>query len=105
MTKKTFTNRLSQQTGLSQEDSRTVIDLIENHNIFSSSEKEEITKDITSKLGCGSAESDRIYSQIKKIIGAEIKSQTVKYIAGTAVAVIAGIIVLRHKKSSGTKES
>ena len=98
MTKTTFINRLAQQSGLTNEQSTTVINLIENHNILSNSEKEASIAHIASELDLDSTKAKSVYSSIKQIIYSEIKSQTVKWIAGTAVIIIAGIIVFRLRK-------
>lgn len=96
--KNTFINRLAEKASITQEQSRTVVETIEEHNLFSKSEKPEIVEDIAKQLGCSEDDANRYFADASQIVSSEIKSQTVKWIAGTAVIVIAGIIVFRLKK-------
>ena len=98
MTKKTFINRLAQTTGLTDEQSSIVVNAIEDHNLFAKDEKQIIVADIAQKLDCSEQEAQNYFAQASQIVCSEIKSQTVKWIAGTAVVIVAGIIVFRLRK-------
>lgn len=98
MTKTTFINRLAQTTGLTEEQSSIVVNAIEDHNLFSKDEKALIITDIVQRLGIDEQSAGKYFAEASQIVSSEIKNQTVKWIAGTAVIVIAGIIVFRLKK-------
>ena len=98
MTKNTFVNRLSARAEITQEQSRIVVDAIEDHNLFAKSEKPEIVEDIAKHLECSEDDAKEYFADASQIISTEIKSQTVKWIAGTAVIIVAGIIVFRLRK-------
>ena len=98
MTKTTFIERLSQKAGITSEQSKVVVDTIEEHNLFAKSEKPEIVEDIAKALDCGHDQAERYFVDASQLISMEIKSQTIKWIAGTAVVIIAGIIVFKLKK-------
>ena len=99
MTKTTFIERLAQKANLTNEQSKLVVETIEEHNLFAKSEKPEIVEDIAKVLDCGHDQAERYFVDASQIIDSEIKSQTVKWIAGTAVIIIAGIIVYRLRKN------
>ncbi len=98
MTKQTFIERLAIKAGITKEQSATVVNTIEDHNLFSKDEKAIIIADIAQQLETNEQTAARYFADASQIVASEIKSQTVKYIAGTAVIVIAGIIVYRLKK-------
>lgn len=98
MTKQTFIERLAIKAGITKEQSATVVNTIEDHNLFSKDEKAIIISDIAQQLETNEQTAARYFADASQIVASEIKSQTVKYIAGTAVIVIAGIIVYRLKK-------
>lgn len=98
MTKTTFIERLSLKAGITKEQSKLVVDTIEVHNLFAKSEKPEIVEDIAKVLECDHDQAERYFVDATQIVNAEINSQTVKWIAGTAVVIIAGIIVFKQKK-------
>lgn len=99
MTKTTFIKRLSEKADLTQEQSRLVIETIEEHNLFAKSEKPQIIEDIAKALGCEQDRAERYFVDASQLINSEIKNQTVMWIAGTAAIVIAGIIVYRLRKN------
>ena len=99
MTKNTFVNRLSARAEITQEQSRIVVDAIEDHNLFAKDEKDLIVSDIAQQLGCGEKQGQRYFCEASRIIRSEIKDQTVMWIAGTTVVVIAGIVVMRMRKN------
>jgi len=99
MTKNTFVNRLSAKAEITQEQSRIVVDAIEDHNLFAKEEKDLIVSDIAQKLGCGEKQAQRYFCEASRIIRSEIKDQAVMWIAGTTVVVIAGIVVMRMRKN------
>ncbi|MBQ8120871.1 MAG: hypothetical protein IJ172_08865 [Ruminococcus sp.] len=100
MTKQTFIERLSQKAGITKESSAIVVNAIEDHNLFAKDEKALIVSDIAQQLDIGEDTAEKYFSHASQIVRSEIKSQTVKYIAGAAVIVIAGIIVYRLKKKN-----
>lgn len=100
MTKQTFIERLAVKSGITKEQSTVVVNTIEQHNLFSQEEKPEIISDIAQKLETNEQTAEKYFAEASQIVASEIKSQTVKYIAGTAVIVIAGIIVYRLKKKN-----
>lgn len=99
MTKNTFIKRLSQKADITTEQSRIVVEAIEDHNLFAKDEKEIIIADIAQQLGCGEKQAQRYFCEAAGIIRSEIKDQAVMWIAGTTVVVIAGIVVMRMRKS------
>ncbi len=99
MTKNTFVNRLSARAEITQEQSRIVVDAIEDHNLFAKEEKDLIVSDIAQQLGCGEKQAQRYFCEASRIIRSEIKDQAVMWIAGTTVVVIAGIVVMRMRKN------
>ncbi len=99
MTKNTFVNRLSAKAEITQEQSRIVVDAIEDHNLFAKEEKDLIVSDIAQQLGCGEKQAQRYFCEASRIIRSEIKDQAVMWIAGTTVVVIAGIVVMRMRKN------
>ena len=99
MTKNTFVNRLSAKAEITQEQSRIVVDAIEDHNLFAKDEKALIVSDIAQQLGCGEKQAQRYFCEASRIIRSEIKDQAVMWIAGTTVVVIAGIVVMRMRKN------
>ena len=99
MTKNTFVNRLSARAEITQEQSRIVVDAIEDHNLFAKDEKALIVSDIARQLGCGEKQAQRYFCEASRIIRSEIKDQAVMWIAGTTVVVIAGIVVMRMRKN------
>ena len=99
MTKNTFVNRLSARAEITQEQSRIVVDAIEDHNLFAKEEKDLIVSDIAQQLGCGEKQAQRYFCEATRIIRSEIKDQAVMWIAGTTVVVIAGIVVMRMRKN------
>ena len=98
MTKTTFINRLSQTTGLTNEQSSIIVNAIEDHNLFAKDEKQIIVSDIAQRLDCSEQDAQSYFAQASQIVCSEIKSQSVKWIAGTAVIVVAGIIVFKLRK-------
>ena len=98
MTKTTFINRLAQKANITEEQSRIVVETIEEHNLFAKSEKPEIVEDIAKHLECSEDDAKEYFADASQIISTEIKNQTVKWIAGTAVIIVAGIIVFRLRK-------
>lgn len=99
MTKNTFVNRLSARAEITQEQSRIVVDAIEDHNLFAKDEKALIVSDIAHQLGCGEKQAQRYFCEASRIIRSEIKDQAVMWIAGTTVVVFAGIVVMRMRKN------
>ena len=99
MTKNTFVNRLSARAEITQEQSRIVVDAIEDHNLFAKEEKDLIVSDIAQQLGCGEKQAQRYFCEASRIIRSEIKDQAIMWIAGTTVVVIAGIVVMRMRKN------
>lgn len=99
MTKNTFVNRLSARAEITQEQSRIVVDAIEDHNLFAKDEKDLIVSDIAQQLGCGEKQAQRYFCEASRIIRSEIKDQAIMWIAGTTVVVIAGIVVMRMRKN------
>ncbi len=99
MTKKTFIERLSQKADITSEQSAVVVNAIESHNLFAKDEKAHIIADISQQLEVDEQTAGKYFAEASSIVSSEIKSQTVKYIAGTAVIVIAGIIVFRLRKN------
>ncbi len=99
MTKNTFVNRLSARAEITQEQSRIVVDAIEDHNLFAKDEKDLIVSDIAQQLGCGEKQAQRYFCEASRIIRSEIKDHAVMWIAGTTVVVIAGIVVMRMRKN------
>ena len=98
MTKNTFVNRLSARAEITQEQSRIVVDAIEDHNLFAKDEKALIVSDIAQQLEVGEDTAEKYFSHASQIVRSEIKNQSVKWVAGAAVIVIAGIIVFRLRK-------
>lgn len=98
MTKQTFIERLSQKADITKESSAIVVNAIEDHNLFAKDEKALIVSDIAQQLGVGENTAEKYYSHASQIVRSEIKNQSVKWVAGAAVIVIAGIIVFRLRK-------
>ena len=98
MTKQTFIERLSQKADITKESSAIVVNAIEDHNLFAKDEKALIVSDIAQQLGVGEDTAEKYFSHASQIVRSEIKNQSVKWVAGAAVIVIAGIIVLRLRK-------
>ena len=105
MTKNTFVNRLSARAEITQEQSRIVVDAIEDHNLFAKEEKDLIVSDIAQQLGCGEKQAQRYFCEASRIIRSEIKDQAVMWIAGTTVVVIAGIVVMRMRKNKDKEDN
>lgn len=99
MTKNTFIKRLSQKADITTEQSRIVVEAIEDHNLFAKDEKEIIIADIAQQLEVDEDTAAKYFSHASQIIRSEIKSQSIKLIAGTAAAVIAGIFVMKMRKN------
>ncbi len=99
MTKQTFIERLAQKADITQQQSEIVVNTIEDHNLFCKSERAEIIADIADKLVTDEQTAEKYFAEASKIVSSEIKSQTVKWIAGTAVIIIAGIVVYRLRKN------
>lgn len=98
MTKQTFIERLSQKAGITKESSAIVVNAIEDHNLFAKDEKALIVSDIAQQLEVGEDTAEKYFSYASQIVRSEIKNQSVKWVAGAAVIVIAGIIVFRLRK-------
>jgi nucleoid DNA-binding protein len=98
MTKQTFIERLSQKADITKESSAIVVNAIEDHNLFAKDEKALIVSDIAQQLGVGEDAAEKYFSHASQIVRSEIKNQSVKWVAGAAVIVIAGIIVFRIRK-------
>ncbi len=98
MTKQTFIERLSQKAGITKESSAIVVNAIEDHNLFAKDEKALIVSDIAQQLDIGEDTAEKYFSHASQIVRSEIKNQSVKWVAGAAVIVIAGIIVFRLRK-------
>ena len=98
MTKHTFIERLSQKADITKESSAIVVNAIEDHNLFAKDEKALIVSDIAQQLGVGEDTAEKYFSHASQIVRSEIKNQSVKWVAGAAVIVIAGIIVFRLRK-------
>ena len=94
MTKQTFIERLSQKADITKESSAIVVNAIEDHNLFAKDEK----ADIAQQLGVGEDTAEKYFSHASQIVRSEIKNQSVKWVAGATVIVIAGIIVFRLRK-------
>lgn len=99
MTKNTFIKRLSQKADITTEQSRIVVEAIEDHNLFAKDEKEIIIADIAQQLEADEDTAAKYFSHASQIIRSEIKSQSIKLIAGTAAAVIAGIFVMKMRNN------
>ena len=98
MTKQTFIERLSQKADITKESSAIVVNAIEDHNLFAKDEKALIVSDIAQQLKVGEDTAEKYFSHASQIVRSEIKNQSVKWVAGAAVIVIAGIIVFRLRK-------
>ncbi len=98
MTKQTFIERLSQKADITKESSAIVVNAIEDHNLFAKDEKALIVSDIAQQLEVGEDTAEKYFSHASQIVRSEIKNQSVKWVAGAAVIVIAGIIVFRLRK-------
>ncbi len=98
MTKQTFIERLSQKADITKESSAIVVNAIEDHNLFAKDEKALIVSDIAQQLGVGEDTAEKYFSHASQIVRSEIKNQSVKWVAGATVIVIAGIIVFRLRK-------
>ncbi|MBP1538514.1 MAG: hypothetical protein IJM32_02840 [Ruminococcus sp.] len=98
MTKQTFIERLSQKADITKESSAIVVNAIEDHNLFAKDEKALIVSDIAQQLDIGEDTAEKYFSHASQIVRSEIKNQSVKWVAGAAVIVIAGIIVFRLRK-------
>lgn len=98
MTKQTFIERLSQKADITAEQSSIIVNAIEDHNLFAKDEKALIVSDIAQQLGVGEDTAEKYFSHASQIVRSEIKNQSVKWVAGAAVIVIAGIIVFRLRK-------
>ena len=99
MTKNTFIKRLSQKADITTEQSRIVVEAIEDHNLFAKDEREIIITDIAQQLEVDEDTAAKYFSHASQIIRSEIKDQAVMWIAGTTVVVIAGIVVMRMRKN------
>lgn len=98
MTKQTFIERLSQKADITKESSAIVVNAIEDHNLFAKDEKALIVSDIAQQLDIGEDTAEKYFSHASQIVRSEIKNQSVKWVAGAAAIVIAGIIVFRLRK-------
>jgi nucleoid DNA-binding protein len=98
MTKQTFIERLSKKADITAEQSSIIVNAIEDHNLFAKDEKALIVADIAQQLEIDEDTAAKYFSHASQIISSEIKSQSIKWIAGTAVVIIAGIIVFRLRK-------
>jgi nucleoid DNA-binding protein len=98
MTKQTFIERLSKKADITAEQSSIIVNAIEDHNLFAKDEKALIVSDIAQQLGVGEDTAEKYFSHASQIVRSEIKNQSVKWVAGAAVIVIAGIIVFRLRK-------
>ena len=98
MTKQTFIERLSQKADITKESSAIVVNAIEDHNLFAKDEKALIVSDIAQQLDIGEDTAEKYFSHASQIVRSDIKNQSVKWVAGAAVIVIAGIIVFRLRK-------
>lgn len=98
MTKQTFIERLSQKADITKESSAIVVNAIEDHNLFAKDEKALIVSDIAQQLEVGEDTAEKYFFHASQIVRSEIKNQSVKWVAGAAVIVIAGIIVFRLRK-------
>ena len=95
MNKQELINTLSQKTDITIEQSTRVVNNIEEYNIFAKSDRPQIISCIAGTLDCTEYRAEEIFTRFMQIINGEAKSKTVKFIAGTAVIVIAGVIVFR----------
>lgn len=105
MTKTQFSKKIADKTGLSTLQSALVAELLEGHNIFSKDERPLITEEISLALGCDAAQAESIFADTMSIVSSQIKKESVMWLTGIAAAVIAGIVVFKHKKTAAAKES
>ena len=104
MNKTQFIKKLSEQANITQTQSSIAVDILDDRNVFSSSQEDFIVDDIAKALDCSLDNAQEIYDSAKEIIFSEIKHKSVVWIAGTVAVVIAGIIVLRKARKQGVNE-
>lgn len=104
MNKTQFIKKLSEQANITQTQSSIAVDILDDRNVFSSSQEDFIVDDIAKALDCSLDNAQEIYDSAREIIFSEIKHKSVVWIAGTVAVVIAGIIVLRKASKKGAKE-
>lgn len=99
MNKREFAEKVAQNTGIGFETSLRVLNKLEEFNIFSKNEKENIRAAIAETADCDNGKAEEIRSEIMNTVSGEAKSIIPKAAVSAAIIAAAAFTVVKLLKN------